>query len=312
MTKSRRPRRRRARRGPGSRWGVRLGLLALIFVGGWLSGRWMTTPRPLTTGGPAPSTPGLVEAGPSRSPAPPQAVPSKPQQAPTIGSLVGGRLALVIDDLGRSVEDVDRLSSLGIPVTFAVLPFETRTAEVVAALTGRRAEILCHLPMDPAGDANPGPGALASGMGDSELRARTREALQRVPGAVGVNNHMGSALTADPAAMKAILEEIDDRDLFFLDSRTSAASVGFTLARQLGLPAAERRVFLDTDPAPDAIREQARRWFELAHEQGQAIAIAHPYDTTFEVLPDLIDAARAQGLEFVGVSTLMTRSAPAG
>ncbi|HEX2163981.1 MAG TPA: divergent polysaccharide deacetylase family protein, partial [Thermoanaerobaculia bacterium] len=206
---------------------------------------------------------------------------------------------------GRSLDEVRDLAALGVPLTYAVLPFETRTPEVVAALAGRRAEVLLHLPMEGRGGADPGPGALSAAMSRRELAAGTRAALAAVPGASGVNNHMGSVLTADPAAMRAVLAELAGRGLYFLDSRTSARSVAFATARDLGLPAAERHVFLDPDPRPEAVRGQFRRLLALARENGAAIAIGHPYPSTRAVLAEEVPAAVELGYRFVPVGELV-------
>ncbi|HEX2224749.1 MAG TPA: divergent polysaccharide deacetylase family protein [Thermoanaerobaculia bacterium] len=216
------------------------------------------------------------------------------------------RIALVIDDLGRSVEDIRILERLGVPITYAVLPYEEETPAVAAELRQRNREILLHLPMEPRNRAeNPGPGALLLGMPRDQLRELTAEALQAVPGAVGVNNHMGSGLTEDEGSMEAILSVLVKRKLFFLDSRTSAQSVGYRTAMGLGLPAAERQVFLDPDPRPEAIRTQFQRLLDLARQRGAAIAIGHPLPATLAALAEEVPRARAAGFEFVPVSYLL-------
>lgn len=220
----------------------------------------------------------------------------------------GARVAVVIDDLGRSLQEVATLQGLGVPISYAVLPFESRTPEVIARLRQAGQEILCHLPMEPRNGANPGPGALRTSMSPKEVRQLTRKALEATEGAVGVNNHMGSSLTADLNLMKPILEEIRRRRLFFLDSRTSSESVGYRLAAEMGLETAERQVFLDPDPSPEAIRYQFRRLLDLARRRGAAIAIGHPYPATLEVLAAEIPLAREQGYEFVPVSYLLDRT----
>lgn len=224
----------------------------------------------------------------------------------------GAAVSLVIDDLGRSVADLDRLAALGVPVTYAVLPFESRTAEVAGALRERRAEVILHLPMEPSNGADPGPGALTRAMGGAELGRATRRALRAVPGAVGVNNHMGSGLSADRASMEAVLRVIGERGLYFLDSRTSAESVAFATARELDVPAAERQVFLDPDPRPEAVRHQFRRLLEAARERGAAIAIGHPHPHTLAVLEEEVPLAVERGYRFVPVSYLLERSSVAG
>jgi polysaccharide deacetylase 2 family uncharacterized protein YibQ len=217
------------------------------------------------------------------------------------------RIALVIDDLGRSVEDVETLGRLGIPITYAVLPFESETPAVVAAIHHLHAEILCHLPMQPVNGQNPGPGALLYGMDREALQKATSAALAAVPGAVGVNNHMGSRLSADERSMRAVLGVLRDRGLFFLDSRTSPESVGYREAAKMGVPAAERQVFLDSDMRPRMVREQFLRTLEVAKKRGSAIAIGHPHPATLAMLAAEVPRARAEGYEFVAVSRLLDR-----
>ncbi len=228
-----------------------------------------------------------------------------------VGAAGPARVALVIDDLGRSLEELDELRHLGVPITYAVLPFEVQTPEVVAALRRRHEEILCHLPMEPRSGGNPGPGALREGMTPEELRRSTLAAIAAVPGAVGVNNHMGSALSADEGSMATILAVLSARGLYFLDSRTSAQSVGFRVATHLGVPAAERQVFLDDDPKPEAVSAEFQRLLDLARTRGAAIAIGHPHAATLATLAAEVPRAQAQGYRFVAVSALLDRPAAA-
>ncbi|HEX3529549.1 MAG TPA: divergent polysaccharide deacetylase family protein [Thermoanaerobaculia bacterium] len=251
-------------------------------------------------------------AGPEhREPAPPpvsEATPSA-SSVPAEGTPVSrpSRVALVIDDLGRSTDDLIPLARLGVTITYAVLPFEENTPAVVEQLRSQRKEILLHLPMQPKHGENPGPGALRLGMTDGELRNRTLAALQAVPGAVGVNNHMGSGLSADARSMNAILQVLSARGLFFLDSRTGPDSVGYRTALALGVPAAERQVFLDSDPGIPAAQEQFRRLLEVARTRGAAVAIGHPHPDTLAMLAEEVPRAKAQGVDFVPVSYLLDR-----
>jgi polysaccharide deacetylase 2 family uncharacterized protein YibQ len=217
----------------------------------------------------------------------------------------GALVAIVIDDLGRSVEVIDQLRGFRVPLTYSVLPFETKTPEVVARLAELGEEFLVHLPMEAQQGEDPGPGALTESMDEAALRGATRSALDAVPGAIGVNNHMGSALSQDRAAMAAILDEVRARGLFFLDSRTSAGSVAYALARQSGMRAAERKVFLDRDRAPEAIRREFRRLLGVARRGETAIAIGHPYPESLRVLAEEIPRARDNGYRFVAVSAVL-------
>ncbi len=240
----------------------------------------------------------------------PESASSKPATPipPPAGPVSGVRVALVIDDLGRSVDELPPLESLGVPLTYAVLPYQEQTPQVVAELRRRGEEILLHLPMEPKNGEDPGPGALLRGMSDDELREKTLAALNAVSGAVGVNNHMGSGLSAEREPMKTILGVLAARGLFFLDSRTSAESVGYRVARELGVPAAERQVFLDGEPTAEAIEGQFQRLLGLARLHGSAIAIGHPHPETLAALERTVPKAKAEGYEFVPVSYLLERS----
>ena len=308
---------RPGRRGGFPAWGWVLVGAVLFAVGlavgrGWLDGvpeglaRWRGDDAKAAAE--APATAEAPRERPREARREPAAKPQPSPGEPAAPERPAGHVALVIDDLGRSLEDLDALAALGVPISYAVLPYEERTAEVVARLQRESREILCHLPMQPGNGSDPGPGALQASMSEVALATAARDAIARVPGAVGVNNHMGSSLTTDAAAMGSILQVLQQDGLFFLDSRTSAGSVGYQLARSLGLPSAERDVFLDPDPSPEAIREQFRRLLERSRSEGAAIAIAHPLPSTLAVLREEVPRARAAGFTFVPVSFLLDRS----
>ena len=271
-----------------------------------------------TRGGEERSAPGKSSPGkssvPRRSPSPsgthkPRHPGSIAQGSVTSAPATGGpRIAIVIDDLGRDETEVEEIERFDVPITYSVLPYEEDTGAVVAELTARGEEMLCHLPMEPEGQGDPGPGALLESMSEEELVVATDRALAAVPGAVGVNNHMGSVLSADPRTMRPVLARLAKKHLFFLDSRTSAKSVGYRLAIELGVPAAERQVFLDDVEEPAAIRAQFARLLALARKKGAAIAIGHPHPNTLAVLADEIPKAVAAGFEIVPVSYLLDRA----
>ncbi|MDX1503989.1 MAG: divergent polysaccharide deacetylase family protein [Thermoanaerobaculia bacterium] len=298
-----------------------IAIVALVavaaFAAGYLVGRWRSTPAeaPATATAP-PARPGEprtpadaeFELPPSEAPAPSVAAPApSPPPAPAAGA----RVALVIDDVGRRVEDVTELEALKVPLSYGVLPFESRTSAVIAELERHGAEYLCHLPMEARNGADPGPGALTRGMSAAELDRATRWALDAVRGASGVNNHMGSAVMADADALEPVLKVLAERELFFLDSRTSPDTVGYAKARELGIPAAERKVFLDPESGAATVREQFRRLLEISRREGSAIAIGHPHQTTIAVLREEVPRALEAGYEFVPVSFLVDRGGDA-
>ena len=293
--------RRRRKRRPLSRLlGLAAAAAALFGLAFWLVHHQPAPPR--LRGHAAQSAP-----TPRTRPAPePAEAPTQVEELP--GPAPQARVAIVVDDLGRSVTQADRLLAIGAPMSYAVLPFEPRTREVVARLAAAGAEILVHLPMEADGGDNPGPHAILERLDTRRIAARTEQAIAAVPGAVGLNNHMGSKITADESAMRAVLGVVARHGLFFLDSRTTVETRAFDWARDLGIPAARRDVFLDDDLDAGAIAEQFHRLLELARANGAAVAIGHPHESTLTVLEREIPRARAAGVEFVPVSYLLERS----
>lgn len=310
------PSRRRRASGPGRSKVVLFTIAAILFAAGLYLGVELAKPPPK----PDFSKPRAADPTPPARPSPEPAPPATGSKGAPAGATDGSleiarqpppaftgrpRISIVIDDLGRSLEDLDTLAALGVPLTYSVLPFESHTPQVVAELRRRGEELLCHLPMEAKGGANPGPGALLLAMSPSELADATRRALAAVPGAVGANNHMGSGLLSQREPSLAVLSVLAEHRLFFLDSRTSADTVGYSLARHLGLPAGERQVFLDTRRDPAFIAGQFEALRAAAEKRGGAIAIAHPYSETLGVLATAIPAAREAGFDFVPASALI-------
>lgn len=283
-------------------------------------GVWIARPRPAPEVGrgpaarPAPSAPRAEPARPRPTPAPRPGPPAPDRRVDATsverppGPTTRARLALVIDDLGRDLAEVERLLALDLPLSYAVLPFEPRSEEVALRLREAGAEVLVHLPMEGHGDVDPGPGAVLGRLSPRRIGALTGRAIDAVPGATGLNNHMGSRVTADEAAMSAILEVVARRGLFFLDSRTTAETRAFEWARERGIAAARRDVFLDDDPAPEAVAAQFAAWLDAARANGAAVAIGHPREATLAVLERELPGVRAAGFELVPVSFLLERS----
>jgi len=222
------------------------------------------------------------------------------------------RAAIVIDDLGQNLSHLEQLADLDIPLSIAVIPGLPASTRTVSEAARRGIEMLLHQPMEPRaeGGKNPGPGVLLTSMTAEALRARLRANLAAVPGAVGVNNHMGSLFTEDIAGLGAVMAEIKEHNLFWLDSRTTAATRGVDLARSVGVPAIERDVFLDTEVNVAFIRNQVRELIEIARSHGTAVGIGHPHPETIAVLRELRSELLASGVSLVPVSWLV-RGSPA-
>ncbi len=237
-----------------------------------------------------------------------------------------GHLAIVIDDVGRELHLFEQLLDLRFALGFSVLPGSIYAAGVQLRLGADRRrprEILLHLPMEPEQatrmheDAEAQEQFLLQGDPPEALVAKLEAALARVPTAVGTNNHMGSRLTADCAAMAAIMPPLRERGMFFLDSRTTAATCAQSAAQAAGVPSLARQVFLDDDPSLEAIDAQLERAATLARSQ-PVVAIGHPSAAMVEVLLRRLPELHAQGIGIYPLSSLLAESdrarrvAPAG
>jgi len=206
-------------------------------------------------------------------------------------------LAIVIDDMGYQTDLDEELLRLDLGLTFAFLPHGPHTAAQAELARKQGHEVLLHFPMEPDDHRwDPGPGAASIGMGRARLREVFAENLALVPQAVGINNHMGSRFTRDPGAMRDFLALVRDSHLFFLDSLTSSASVGYSLAQEMGVKATRRQVFLDNDKDEALITKQLRQLLDVADRQGWAVGIGHPYPQTLAALraarPEILARAR--------------------
>ncbi len=234
---------------------------------------------------------------------PPPAIKIPPIKVPTYKY----KVAIVIDDMGRDINKLRRLAEVDSDINIAILPY-LKDSEVVARETFERGwNVILHLPMEPQNVAvhNPGEGALLTTMTGAELRSIINAGLDSVPHAVGFNNHMGSRFTEDEALMKVVMDTAKDRGVFFLDSKTTAKSVGEATARQMGVPTASRSVFLDNKQDEDYIRAQVEELIRIAKQNGTAIGIGHPYSETINVIIEKEADFERAGVKLVRLDELV-------
>lgn len=195
-------------------------------------------------------------------------------------------LAIVMDDVGRDLPSLHQLLALNLDLTYAVLPHAAYTAKSRAAIRHHGREILLHLPMAPQDPTQITDETVVLGR-DGPLETAMNTCLELVPDAVGVNNHMGSAVSANPRLTTAILRRLRRRGLWFLDSRTVPGSLFCARARELGVSCVERDVFLDDPKHPTAQPRRLAEALKIARQRGRAVAIAHPLPATIELLQRL-------------------------
>jgi uncharacterized protein len=210
----------------------------------------------------------------------------RPTPAPQARPQAAAALAIVLDDAGNSLAAVRELQELPHAVAVAVLPNAVQSREVVRELQRQGREVLLHMPMEPLPNQGPGPGegAVLVGQSAAEVASRLERALEIVATARGINNHMGSRATADLPTMQSVMSFLRGRGLYFLDSRTTSATVAEQAARAVGVPTLHREVFLDNVDEPDAVRRRLEEAISRASADGSAVAIGHVHPVTVAVL----------------------------
>jgi polysaccharide deacetylase 2 family uncharacterized protein YibQ len=216
------------------------------------------------------------------------------------------RIAIIIDDLGYALAAGERAVSLPGPVTCAILPGTPVARRLAASAAAAGKEILVHLPMQAvAHDDGDEPVSIGLDTTRHGFAQVFEDALDAVPGAVGVNNHRGSLVTRHPGHMLWLMQEIRAREpMFFVDSYTTHRSVALMIAAESGVGAVKRDVFLDNDASPEAIREAFERLKRLAEARGAAVAIGHPHEHTLALLERELPRLADEGFELVPISAL--------
>jgi hypothetical protein len=217
------------------------------------------------------------------------------------------RLAIVVDDLGYDpVRDAEWLD-FPERITVSVLPHGPSSKSFAASARTHGFGVILHVPMEPEGAVadRTEPYLLRRGMPPGEIADRFARMAADVPQANGASNHMGSAFTSDLAAMAAFAQALKARGFFFVDSVTSAGTVGSMAMEQAGVPATRRDVFLDDDGRPEEIRRQWAAAIDLAKERGQAVLLCHARRETRKALLELLPQLRKEGIRAVAVEELL-------
>ncbi|GEO81021.1 divergent polysaccharide deacetylase family protein [Pararhodospirillum oryzae] len=277
---------------------------------------------------PAPAEPAALPPAPVASAAPPGGAPSPlPARPLSQASLPaqprtrtpwrdnalalpdpgqGPKIAVVIDDLGLDRPGSQAMIALNGPLTLSCMAYAPDPRGLARAVHAGGHETMLHLPMEPRdASVDPGPGALKVGDSPAVIRARLAEALDRFPTVVGLNNHMGSRFTADRPGMSTLLQDVGQRGLMFLDSRTTGQSVAGDLAHAYHVPFAERAVFIDHENDPAVIRQQLALTEKIARMHGHAVAIGHPRPATHAQLAAWLPTLRGRGFALIPASAVI-------
>ncbi|MGH8372008.1 MAG: divergent polysaccharide deacetylase family protein [Gammaproteobacteria bacterium] len=226
--------------------------------------------------------------------------------APAATTAMQPVVAIVIDDLGNSLEEGQQTVALPGPVACAILPHTEFSRQIADLAYASGKPVMLHLPMESVSDMPLGPGGITLDMTRKEIQDTVRGDLASIPHLVGVNSHEGSLITQHPGDMAWIMQVLAQTPgLFYIDSYTSVDSVAYGVAREYGVPAARRNVFLDDTNTQAAVEFQFQRLLKLAHEDGFALAIGHPRSATLAVLTRELPKLAAQGIKLVPVSEIV-------
>ena len=236
---------------------------------------------------------------------PPEPTPVKPPPPPKKQLPL---VAIIIDDLGYDKKIAENLSELNSNITFSILPHSPFQDSIIQLSERQGLETMLHLPMEPIEypHVDPGPGTLLTSMTPDQLIRQLKENLNAVPHVKGVNNHMGSKMTAESSQMYQIFSILKKRDLYFIDSRTSAQTLCKPSARLLQIPFAQRDVFLDHVQEPQFIRKQVKELIRIARRNGYAVGIGHPHSTTYNVLREMLPELK-KAVQLVPASKIVHR-----
>jgi len=218
-----------------------------------------------------------------------------------------GKIAVVIDDFGDRLDDLAyAFFEFEGEITISILPGRRFSARTAQEANRRGCEVILHLSMEPLQTAFREDGyTILTKMPREKIREAFQKAMDQVPYAVGVNNHMGSKATSDRQTMVDVLECVRQKGLYFMDSYTVASSVAYNVAMEMGLPTAKRDVFIDADGSEMAIRMKLQELSKRAKQNGVAVGIGHCHRNMLTALKKEMPRIREEGLRFVPLSEVV-------
>lgn len=218
----------------------------------------------------------------------------------------GAKLAIILDDLGSDRRAAEEIFGLPYALTISVLPNHPHSQEIAEEAERRGYQVMLHLPMQAVATEKPEAEELRPGMRAGEMSKLVNQFLEDVPGAVGVNNHQGSEATSDPSLMRELMPILRDHHLFYIDSRTTAATVAYETAQDSRVPSAFRNVpFLDDVEQVEAVRKQLELALRDARTKGEAVAIGHPHPATLQALREVLPKVQSEGVHLAFASELV-------
>ena len=215
-------------------------------------------------------------------------------------------ISIIIDDMGYRLREGNRAINLPGSFTYSFLPHSPYSAALSKSAHDQSKEIMLHLPMQAESGNKLGPGGLTESMTEKKFAQVLESSIESIPYARGFNNHMGSLLTKNQLWMTRLMREVAiDKNLFFVDSKTTSQSIALQTARAEGLKTSKRDIFIDHEESVEFIQRQLKKLIKRAKQKGTALAIAHPKKLTLAILEKWLPELEANGIKLVSVSTLI-------
>lgn len=220
------------------------------------------------------------------------------------GGQVTGRLAIVIDDAGRDLDSQHIYEQMGIPLTLAVMPDQVHTRDAALSWRAHGLPVILHQPMESVSGIGMEPKVILTSMSDAAIRQMLRDSLSQLPEAIGINNHQGSKATIDARTMDIVMNELHHRGLFFFDSHTNSTTAADKAAETYGVPYVRNDLFVDNSASVSDICAMIQAGADRAKKKGTYIIIGHCRPHTAEAFRQMVPKLKAQGIEFVYLSSL--------
>lgn len=220
------------------------------------------------------------------------------------GGQVTGRLAIVIDDAGRDLDSQHIYEQMGIPLTLAVMPDQIHTRDAALSWRAHGLPVILHQPMESVSGIGMEPKVILTSMSDAAIRQILRDSLSQLPEAIGINNHQGSKATIDARTMDIVMNELHHRGLFFFDSHTNSTTAADKAAKTYGVPYVRNDLFVDNSASVSDICAMIQEGADRAKKKGTYIIIGHCRPHTAEAFRQMVPKLKAQGIEFVYLSSL--------
>tara|TARA_B100000029_G_C17570648_1_gene956479 strand:- start:700 stop:1554 length:855 start_codon:yes stop_codon:yes gene_type:complete len=220
---------------------------------------------------------------------------------------IKGKIGIIIDDFGyRNDEVSDGFLELDADLTYAIIPGHAHSAKFGEKAVSSGYEVIIHMPMENTGKTyGEEEFVLMTEMDNETIERRLKNALSQIPTAIGMNNHQGSKASADQNVMTNVAKVLKEKNLFFIDSRTTVETIGETTMEVFGVPTARRNIFLDNEDNEEKIIEQLLKLAKKSEKSGYAIGIGHVKPKTLFVLQEQIPILKKQGYEFEFVSRML-------